>query len=336
MKRFLRRKLSAFALAFALVASPVSHAREPYERWEGLQEEAYYVVGKDGTVFDRKRSDELVVPASTVKLMTLYLLMENIENKTISLDDDVVMSPKAANISLAYAQSGIRAWHFFSVDFALRALFVYSANDVASAVGAHIAKVLESDWSEQAFVKMMNKKAKELGMKHTVFKDASGINRKNQTTAEDMMILSDAFISRYAYLFDGDPRFEDYPSLKEAPRAGSMKETTNKLILSDNYRGKINNLEYSFKVDGLKTGFTAVSGFCLVASSVAMSPIDNKEYRVTVTYFGASDNDLRNEKVLRLMETAFNKKFQQQFAKAKEKEMHLASNTRKKRDRKPQ
>lgn len=311
MKRFIKKSLSVLSLAFTMVASPVSFAgeREPYPRWPGLQDETYYVMGGDGRVFADHESEENVVPASTVKLMTLYMLMEALENGDVRLDDEITMSPKAANISLAYSQAGIRAWHFFDVDFALRSLFVYSANDVASSVGAHLSKVINGEWSERAFVKMMNEKAKELGMDNTVFKDASGINRLNKTTAQDMMLLANRFIADYPQLFDGDDSFLDYPSLTSAIRHGRAKAATNALVLKDEYNGEVSGLSYSFHVDGLKTGFTARAGFCLLASSVAVSPIDGSEYRVTVAYFGASDKDERNGRVIDLMETAYNQVF---------------------------
>lgn len=310
MKRFWKKRFSALSLLFAMAVTPFAHAdNEPYPRWPGLQDETYYVMGQDGRVFADQESQHSVVPASTVKLMTLYLLMEAIEAGEIGLTDDIVMSPKAANISLAYTQAGIRAWHYFDVDFALRSLFVYSANDVASSVGAHLSKISGGRWAEASFVEMMNAKAEELGMENTIFRDASGISRKNRTTAQDMMILANAFIATYPQLFDQDDSFVDYPSLTSAIRHGKKKESTNGLVLEGTYDAEVNDMDYSFRVDGLKTGFTARAGFCLLASSVAVSPIDGSEYRVTVTYFGASDKDERNERVASLMEDAYNTVF---------------------------
>lgn len=203
---------SAVMAGFMAFSSTPAIADDGAPRWRGLQDEAVLVVGEDGRVFSDVGGQSQVAPASTVKLMTLYLLMETIHNGDLSYDDQIVMSPRAASIPVGYRQTNMSAWDRFSVDYALRAMFVYSANDVASSTGARISEIRTGQWSEDRFVELMNEKARELGMENTHFVDASGMSNDNVTTPYDMSVLARSFVRDYPELFDGDIAIADYPS----------------------------------------------------------------------------------------------------------------------------
>ncbi|MBK67845.1 MAG: hypothetical protein CMP22_06910 [Rickettsiales bacterium] len=333
-KGSLRHIFGAFVAVGLLSATP---ALAQERRWSGLQDEAIYAVGEDGRVFLDQGSDSEVVPASTVKLMTLYMLMESIERGELSLDDEIVMSRRADNVPDGYRQTNLVAGQRFTVDYALRAMFVYSANDIASATGARISEVRTGQWAELSFVELMNAKAVELGMENTEFFDASGMSGSARTTPEDMSILARAFVSRFPELFDNDDSFIDYPSepnfrvwggnrnntnglLRDCPCDFQIPETEFEYVFDDplnSFGGDPSNRSeiirsvslpeeaFSFEVDGLKTGFTLKAGFSIVSTAVSKHPETGEPYRIFVTYFGGSSANSRNETVLNVFNDAF-------------------------------
>lgn len=345
-KPFWRRLFNAAALAGALGVSAMggaAHAMQE-DRWRGLQDEAVLVVGQAGEIYHDQRGDEQVVPASTVKLMTLYMLMEAIDEGLIGLEDEIVMSPRAASIPRGYRQTNIAAWERFTVDYALRAMFVYSANDVASSTGAHLAKLRTDEWAEARFVELMNERAAELGMVNTVFHDASGMSGESRTTPRDMIILAQAMTRDFPQLFDGDPEFADYPAQQYFERR--TRRNTNGMVLEcpctvapnayaqaqleeqgssgpnelvegqEGLEAETEESLVAFKVDGLKTGFTIRAGFSVIASSIAYDAETNEPYRIYASYFGGTDDDIRDERVLERLSDAYEQYYGQRVLMA--------------------
>ncbi|WP_053997487.1 D-alanyl-D-alanine carboxypeptidase family protein [Ahrensia marina] len=201
-------------------------------------------VGKNQTLFEDSAS-AIRHPASLTKMMTLYLVFEALESGKIKLDTGVVASRHSAD--RPPSRLGHSMGEVIPVDLAIDALVVRSANDVAAAIAEMLAG------SEEAFAAKMTAKARELGMKDTVYKNASGLPDKEQvTTARDQAILGIALKRDFPTHF---PRFS-IPSVSYKDRTW---ETHNNLL------GKVKT------VTGIKTGFINASGFNVVTYSEEIS-----------------------------------------------------------------
>ena len=203
---------------------------------------AIAVDGVTGRVLYERSADALRYPASLTKMMTLYLLFEALERGTVSMDTQIVASRHAANQEPT--KLDVPAGRSISVDLAIRAITVRSANDVA----VMIAEALGG--SESQFAVMMTRKARALGMTHTTFRNASGLPEAGQmTTARDLALLG----RHIAYDF---PQYYRYFALDGFDYAGRHYNTHDNLI------GQFDG------TDGIKTGYTRISGFNLVTSVV--------------------------------------------------------------------
>jgi D-alanyl-D-alanine carboxypeptidase len=198
------------------------------------------VDAETGTVLYESNSRAKTYPASLTKMMTLYLLFEAIESKKIGLDDDLPVSERAANQPPTDLR--LQAGSTIQVRKAIQALIVQSANDVAVTVAEAVGG------SEDKFARLMSKTAQQLGMKQTVFKNASGLpNSAQVTTARDMAILARALMSRF-------PDYYEFFSTQSFRYNGRTYQTHNRVL--KNYPG----------ADGLKTGYTRASGYNLATS----------------------------------------------------------------------
>lgn len=218
-----------------------------------------------GNLLYSESDKELRYPASLTKMMTLYLLFEAIDNTKLTLDSKLAISQNAA--SKPATNLFLKKGDSIRVSDAIKALVVRSANDVATAVAENLAG------SEENFVKVMNIRAKELGMRSTNFINASGLPSKLQySTANDMAKLAIALQKHY-------PKYYDYFATKEFYFRGKRYKNHNTLLKE--YAG----------VTGLKTGYIRDSGFHL-----AVSLRQNKRNLVAV-YMGA-DSPKERAKVL--------------------------------------
>jgi D-alanyl-D-alanine carboxypeptidase len=180
-------------------------------------------------------------PASITKVMTLYLLFEQLERGTISLDTEFRISAHAA--SQAPSKLGLRPGSTIEVEDAIKALVTKSANDVAVAIAENVGG------SESEFAERMTRKARQLGMTGTVYRNASGLpNPAQVTTARDLTILARAIQERF-------PKFYRYFQTRSFQFAGQTIGNHNRLL------GRVEG------VDGIKTGFTNASGFNLMTSA---------------------------------------------------------------------
>ena len=184
--------------------------------------------------------DGLRHPASVTKVMTLYLLFEQLEKGAMTLQTRIPISEHAA--AQEPSKLGVKPGETISVDDAIKAVVTRSANDVAVA----IAEAIGHD--EGAFADMMTRKAHELGMTSTVYRNASGLpNDEQVTTARDLSILGISIEERF-------PRYFKYFSTREFDYAGRTIGSHNHLL------GRVDG------VDGIKTGYTRASGFNLLTS----------------------------------------------------------------------
>ncbi len=195
---------------------------------------------KSGEVLYSENADARRYPASLAKMMTLYLLFEEMEAGRLSRSTPLAVSRNAAR--QPPSKFGVKAGSTISVADAIKAIAVRSANDVSVVVAEAIAG------SEEAFARQMTVKGRVLGLRSTTFKNASGLpDRGMTTTARDMATLARALKRDF-------PRQSRVFSTKSFSRNGLRYSSTNRLL------GKVPGM------DGMKTGYTRASGYNLAAS----------------------------------------------------------------------
>jgi D-alanyl-D-alanine carboxypeptidase len=218
---------------------------------------AIVVDGNSGQTLYARDEDEPRHPASITKVMTLYLLFEQLERGQLSLDSQLRVSAHAA--AQKPTKLGLRPGQTIMVEDAIKAVVTRSANDMAVA----IAEAIGGD--EEHFAELMTRKAHDLGMSRTRFVNASGLPEDAQiTTARDLSILGRALQERF-------PRYYRYFSTHAFYYAGATILNHNHLM--DRIEG----------MDGIKTGYTRASGFNLLTSVKR-----NGRYIVAVVMGGAS------------------------------------------------
>ncbi|HME85786.1 MAG TPA: serine hydrolase [Roseiarcus sp.] len=179
-------------------------------------------------------------PASITKVMTLYLLFEQLDKGAMTLQTQIPVSEHAA--AQEPSKLGVEPGDTISVEDAIKAVVTRSANDVAVAIAEAIGR------NESTFAEMMTRKARALGMSSTVYRNASGLPNDEQiTTARDLTILARSLEERF-------PRYFKYFSTHEFQYAGEVIGNHNHLL------GRVDG------VDGIKTGYTRASGFNLLTS----------------------------------------------------------------------
>jgi D-alanyl-D-alanine carboxypeptidase len=224
------------SVAIAL-SSPAEAARRKAKRGGGYNPPtaAMVVDVKTGRILQSDNADELRHPASITKVMTLYLLFEQLEQGRVTLDTPLRISANAARQSPS--KLGLPSGSTIEVEDAIKALVTKSANDIAVTVAENLAG------SEEAFAEMMTRKARSLGMSRTVYRNASGLpNPEQVTTARDLITLGRAIQDRF-------PKYYPYFSTRVFNYAGASHRNHNRLL------GRIEG------VDGIKTGFIGASGF---------------------------------------------------------------------------
>lgn len=221
-------------------------------------------------VLHQQHADEIRYPASLTKMMTLYLILDAIKSGKVTMNTKIKTSMKAT--TQKPSKLGLKPGESITVKQAIEALVVKSANDVAYAVAEQLG-----NGDVKHFVKMMNAKAKKLGMKKTHFTNPTGWHDKNQyTTAYDMAKLGIA-LRRY------HPKYYKFFSTKEIVFHGKKIKTTNKVLLKCKY------------VDGIKTGFTNPAGFNLLTS------VKNKKSNIVAVVMGGNTANERDNKMLQLL-----------------------------------
>lgn len=202
---------------------------------------AMIVDARTGRTMYGVAEDELRHPASITKVMTLYLLFEQIERGAMQLETELKVSREAS--AMAPSKLGLKPGETIDVEDAIKAIVTRSANDVAAVIAENIAG------TEEAFAERMTRKARQLGMSRTVYRNASGLpDREQVTTARDLVILGRAIQERF-------PRLYKYFQTRSFEYADRVIGNHNRLL------GKIEG------VDGIKTGFTTASGFNLLTSA---------------------------------------------------------------------
>lgn len=230
------RRALAFALSFAILSGALPAAASARtERHAALILDA-----NTGAVLHGDDADELRHPASLTKMMTLYLTFETLESGRLKMSDMITISERAA--AVAPSKLDLAPGDAISVSDAVKAVITKSANDIAVALAEKIGG------SEANFVRLMNTRAREIGMSKTHFENASGLPNDDQvTTARDMATLA-------LHLQDDYPAY--YPLFATSAFSYQGKTYRNHNTMLNNFAG----------IDGIKTGYTRASGFNLVTS----------------------------------------------------------------------
>src|SRR5215813_7933873 len=212
---------------------------DPSLAWAGYA--AIIVDAASGTVLESIDATMPWYPASLTKVMTVYLAFEDIEAGRLKLDETLTVSEHAA--AQPPTELGLGKGEKITVKDAILAVILRSANDAAVTLAERMGG------SEEKFAERMTSKAKELGMRNTVFRNASGLPDPQQvTTARDMAVLASALLENY-------PQYYHFFSTTSFIYAGQTFGTINGIL--SRYSG----------ADGIKTGFTCGSGYNLVASA---------------------------------------------------------------------
>lgn len=271
--RSMKRLLAAAAAVICLVA--VSMTASAAELGE-INAKSAILTTEDGQVLFEQNADEVHPPASVTKIMTMLLTMEAIDSGKASLDDMVTASAHAAEMggSQIYLKEGEQ----MTLDDMLKSIAVASANDAAVAVAEHLGG------SEDAFVSMMNERAKKLGCTGTEFVNPNGLDtdgEETKTTARDLALISAELLRHEKIL--------EYTSIwMDTVRDGSFGlANTNKMLKL--YDGMI----------GLKTGYTSTAGYCI--SAVA----EKQGMRLIAVVLGEPDKDSRNSDITAMLNYGF-------------------------------
>ena len=232
-----------------------------------------------GKIIYSKEMDKEVSVASLTKMVAQIIILEEIEKGKIKWNDVVTVSKNAADMggSQIYLSDGEK----MTVEDLMKGISVASGNDATVAMAEYISG------SEEKFVKRMNKKVKDLGLKHTNFVNCTGLDEKGHySSAYDMAIIARELIVNHPEILRFSSIYEDY--LREDTPNKFWLVNTNKLI--SQYEG----------TDGLKTGHTDDAGYCLSAT------VKRGDLRLIGIVLGENDSKVRNKETIDLLDYGFN------------------------------
>lgn len=281
---------AAFALFAAVKPAPKApapanpHIRDPYVG-------AISADAATGRILFAERENDVAYPASVTKLMTAFLVLEDVRAGRYSLSDRAIATIDVSRSEASWI--GIKSGESMTIDDLLMALMVHSANDAA------IVLAVNSAGSLDAFVERMNSRAKELGMTQTAYFNPNGLPKPkyakefNRTTAADQLKLALEIVKF--------PEIFKYTSAKKATivnAAGKKIDILNhnRILRMDKYH--IYNPDGSEAVDGLKTGFINAGG-----SSIVLTGTRNGKRAIVVT-LGSPNSDIREQNAARLLSDA--------------------------------
>lgn len=250
-----------FTFVFVLVMSQFAY--QPGEAVAesdnlGLKAEAAIIIdGETGQIVYEKNADKVLGIASMSKMMTEYIIMESIENGKISWDQKVKINKYVHDLSKApnLSNVGLTEGEDYTVKELYQAMAVYSGNAATVALAQLVSG------SEKSFVKLMNVKAKELGLKHHKFVNASGLNNSDllgqypsgDEDDENIMTAKDTALLAYRLI-------NDYPEVLKIASIPKLKFRDGKEY--PNFNWMLPGLIFEYKgVDGLKTGSTDFAGY---------------------------------------------------------------------------
>lgn len=238
---------------------------------------AILIEATTGEILYEKNSDEKLVPASMTKMMSMLLIMEAIEKGILKWDQMVTVSENAS--SMGGSQILLETGEKMSVKDLFKGVAIASGND------AVVALAEASYGSVNNFVNKMNKKAEELGMKNTNFKNPHGLDTADHySSARDMSLLAKELV-KHEKIFEFTSVYEDY--LRQNTKRKIWLVNTNRLVRF--YEG----------VDGLKTGFTNGAGYCITATA------KKNDMRIIAVVMGEPTSKMRNKEISEMFDYSF-------------------------------
>ena len=269
-----------FLLLFALLLLPVNIKAEENTELIKNATSGLLMEQSTGEIIFEKEKDKQVAVASMTKMVAQTIILENIESGKIKWDDIVSVSKNAAD--MGGSQIYLTAGEKMSVKDLFKGISMASANDATVAMAEYIAG------DEASFVKLMNKKVKELGLKNTTFKNSTGLDEEGHlSTAYDMAIIARNLLN-HEKILDFSSVYEDY--LRQDTENKFWLVNTNKLVRF--YDG----------ADGLKTGHTDAAKYCLAATA------KKDGMRLIAIVLGEENSKIRNSETMALLDYGFNTK----------------------------
>lgn len=242
MKKFCMVLIGVMMIFPSMILGEEGKEREMAEKAKS----AILIEASTGKILYEKNSHEKLAPASMTKIMSMLVIVENIEKGVIHWDEEITVSEHAS--SMGGSQILLETGEKMKVSDLFKGIAVASGNDAVVALAEAVAG------SEEEFVKMMNKKVKTLGLKDTVFKNPHGLDTANHySTAYDMAMIAKELV-KHEKVLKFTSIYEDY--LRKGTDREFWLVNTNKLV------------RFNDMVDGLKTGFTKEAGYCLTATAV--------------------------------------------------------------------
>ena len=231
-----------------------------------------------GTILYSKNEHERLPMASMTKIMSMLLIMEKINEGTLSYDDEIIISEEAS--SMGGSQVFLQAFQKYKVKELLKCVAMASAND------AVVALAEKTYGSKEKFIEAMNLKAKSLGLKNTNFVNVHGLDEENHfSSAYDMAIMAKELL-KYEDILKYTSVYEEY--LQKPDGSQIWLVNTNKLVRF--YAG----------VDGLKTGYTEGAGYCLTATA------ERNNLRLISVVMGEETIEMRSQDTVKLLNYGFN------------------------------
>ena len=262
------KKFILLIISFFLLISPV------YATAKG----SILIENSTGEILMDENSKEHRAPASMTKIMTLLLIMESIDSGKIKLTDKVTIGDNAS--SMGGSQVFLNPGEVMTVEELIKSICVMSANDSAVAMAEYVAG------TEEKFVKMMNDKVKELGLKDTNFENVHGLDSENHYSCPYDMAMIAKELLKHDIILKYSSIYEDY--LKKNDGSSIWMVNTNRLI------------RYYDGLDGLKTGFTDTAGYCLTATA------KRNGMRLISVVMGEDTIENRSKDTIELLDYGFN------------------------------
>lgn len=237
------------------------------------------IEANSGRIIYEKEKDKQVAVASMTKMVAQIIILENIEAGKIKWDDVITVSKNAEEMggSQIYLQQGEK----MTVEDLMKGISMASGNDATVAM----AEVISG--TEERFVKLMNQKVKELGLKNTAFKNCTGLDEEGHySSAYDMAMIARELVVNHPEILRFSSMYEDY--LREDTTNKFWLVNTNKLVRF--YEG----------ADGLKTGHTDAAQYCLAATA------KRKGVRLIGIVLGVPNSKVRNTQAMQLLDYGFN------------------------------
>ena len=238
---------------------------------------AILIEASTGEILYEFNSHEKLEPASMTKMMSLLLIMEAIDKKVITMDQEITVSSNAS--SMGGSQILLETNEVMKVEDLIKGIAIASGNDAVVALAEAIAG------TEENFVKMMNDKVIELGLKDTNFKNCHGLDEEGHySSAYDMVYIAKELV-KHKKILEYSSIYETY--LREGTDKKIWLVNTNKLV------------RFKKGVDGLKTGYTSGAGYCLTAT------MEQNNMRVIASVMGEPDSNIRNNEVGSMLDYAY-------------------------------